>query len=132
MYNHGFNFAIHTIVGGYFGMEAQTLYSGNTSRNNTVIYQNISYCSVVCDQTNLQVRYYLNSNLNGTQAISTPSAFSGHNALFLGCIQYSTTGENNYQNPINANVYSYQYYNRALSTAEISQNFNALRGRYGI
>jgi len=29
-------------------------------------------------------------------------------------------------------VYSTQIYNRALSAAEVSQNFNALRGRYGI
>lgn len=27
---------------------------------------------------------------------------------------------------------SFQYYNRVLSDAEVSQNFNALRGRYGI
>ena len=30
------------------------------------------------------------------------------------------------------NIYSTQVYNRALSAAEIQQNFNALRGRYGI
>ena len=40
--------------------------------------------------------------------------------------------------PININEYnqqnigSFKFYNRALSAAEISQNFNALRGRYGI
>jgi len=30
------------------------------------------------------------------------------------------------------NMYYTQFYNRALSATEISQNFNALRGRYGI
>lgn len=29
-------------------------------------------------------------------------------------------------------MFSYQHYNRALTEAEITQNFNALRGRYGI
>jgi hypothetical protein len=30
------------------------------------------------------------------------------------------------------NIYAVQRYNRALTAAEISQNFNALRSRYGI
>ena len=30
------------------------------------------------------------------------------------------------------NIYNFQIYNRALSVDEVSQNFNALRGRYGI
>lgn len=30
------------------------------------------------------------------------------------------------------NFYSFSYYNRALSAAEVSQNFNAYRGRFGI
>jgi hypothetical protein len=30
------------------------------------------------------------------------------------------------------NFYTFSYYNRVLSATEISQNFNALRGRYGI
>jgi hypothetical protein len=124
------NFAIHTIAGGYFGMEALNLFSGNTSRNNTVINQILSYCTVVCDQSNLQVRYFLNGVLDGTQTITTNYTFNDHNALFLGCRQYSITGENNYQNPINADIYSYQYYNRALTTQEIQQNYNATKGRY--
>jgi hypothetical protein len=32
----------------------------------------------------------------------------------------------------NGNVGNVQIYNRALTQAEITQNFNALRGRYGI
>lgn len=32
----------------------------------------------------------------------------------------------------NCNVYSIKIYNRPLSSTEVSQNFNALRGRYGI
>lgn len=36
-----------------------------------------------------------------------------------------------YENFI-GNIYSFTYYNRVLSAQEISQNFNATRGRYGI
>jgi hypothetical protein len=32
----------------------------------------------------------------------------------------------------NGNVGNVQIYNRALSATEVQQNFNALRGRYGI
>jgi hypothetical protein len=31
-----------------------------------------------------------------------------------------------------ANLYSFKLYNRALSAAEITQNYNALKGRYGL
>ena len=33
---------------------------------------------------------------------------------------------------LNGNIASTKIYNRALSAAEVSQNFNALRGRYGV
>jgi hypothetical protein len=111
-------------------MEAGDLYGGNTSRNNTAINQQISYCSVVCNQTNLQVRYYLNGILDGIQPMASSYTFNDHNALFLGCRQFSTVGENNYQNPLNAEIYAYQYYNRALTDIEILQNYRALKGRF--
>lgn len=36
------------------------------------------------------------------------------------------------QGPLGGNISLVQIYNRALSPAEVSQNFNALRGRYGL
>jgi hypothetical protein len=33
---------------------------------------------------------------------------------------------------LSANIYAYKIYNRALSAAEIKQNFQSLRGRYGV
>lgn len=33
---------------------------------------------------------------------------------------------------LSANIYAYKIYNRALSAAEVKQNFQSLRGRYGI
>ena len=126
------NFAIHTISGGYFGMEAQNLYAGNTSTNNTVINNLASYCCVVCNQSGNLVTYYLNGMPDGTQTITSTFTFSDHNLLFLGCRQYSTTGVTNPQNVINATIYSYQFYNRALSASEIRQNYHATKGRFGL
>lgn len=48
------------------------------------------------------------------------------------------TGTNNitigsgYAGAFGGNIYAVQLYNRALSAAEVQQNFNALRGRYGV
>jgi hypothetical protein len=39
---------------------------------------------------------------------------------------------NNFGKYFKGNIYSYKFYNRALTASEIQQNFNALRGRFGI
>ena len=43
-------------------------------------------------------------------------------------------GRSNFANNayLSANIYAYKIYNRALSAAEIKQNFQSLRGRYGV
>jgi len=126
------NFAIHTISGGYFGMEANNLYAGNTSQNSTVVYNTNAHCTVVCDQTNSIVRYYLNGQPNGTQSITSTLTFSDHNALFIGTRQYSTTGENSYQNPLTGYLYQLLFYQRVLTQTEIFQNYNATKSRFSL
>lgn len=126
------NFAIHTISGGYFGMECNNLFGGNTSRNNTVIYQKTSHCTVVCNQSSNLVTYYLNGVADGTQPITSTVTFNDHNLLFLACRQFSATGVNNYQNPLAGTLFNYLFYNRALSPSEVLQNYNAVRSRFGL
>lgn len=128
-YTNG-NYAIHTITGGYFGLEANELFAGNTSKNNTVINNTISHCTVVCNQTNLLTSYYLNGVADGTQVMTATVTFGDHNLLFLGCRQYNTTGLVNVQNQLNGTIYFYNFYNRALSASEIRQNYNATKGRF--
>jgi hypothetical protein len=72
----------------------------------------------------VSVRAYKNSTL--TQAISAPSgSVTGTTSLFLG----SNSGANVFWEGEISNV---ALYNRALSDSEILQNFNALRGRFGL
>jgi hypothetical protein len=69
---------------------------------------------------------------NGNAVASTGSAPTPVNA---GSPSSLTIGEyNGYQpySPYNGKVSNVQIYNRALTAAEVLQNFNALRGRYGI
>lgn len=69
-------------------------------------------------------RVYVNGELKNSQALTTtPQNFSS-----VTCFgDYTTT-----YRMIQGNVYAIKAYNRALTQDEIRQNFNALRGRYGI
>jgi hypothetical protein len=67
--------------------------------------------------------------VDGIQRVSralstTPSNFS--TTTSFGDFRNSTT------RPIIGDIYSIKIYNRALSASEIKQNFEALRGRYGV
>jgi len=66
--------------------------------------------------------------INGTLSNSLNSNISiPTNNVWIGLWQPPGTGR-----ALNGSVASTQIYNRALSADEVSQNFNALRGRYGI
>jgi hypothetical protein len=72
-----------------------------------------------------RARGYTNGSLFGTGA-SAPSALRYNNpSLLLG--EWGGGGRQ-----WNGRYGNFYYYNRALAAAEISQNFNAQRGRFGI
>ncbi len=67
--------------------------------------------------------------LNGNSILTTTVKLSNNDIEFqIG--QGGTSGPPNQY--INGNIAQVSIYNRALSAAEIQQNFNALRGRFGI
>jgi len=72
------------------------------------------------DETN--VRGYLNGSITDTTSLSNPNY--GGSELKIG----------NWQNNLwfNGNISNVSIYNRALTAAEVLQNYNATRGRYGI
>ena len=69
---------------------------------------------------------YLNGNLVGTQTYTGPGDFSNTNNVLIG------RRFNDASRSLRGSVSVAKIYNRALSAAEVQQNFNALRGRYGI
>jgi hypothetical protein len=71
-------------------------------------------------------RIYLNGVLNGTPATRAASPSSNNN-IILGAYKSSATSE--YSNSI---IGQTLFYTRELSAAEILQNYNALRYRYGV
>jgi hypothetical protein len=78
------------------------------------------YLTVV--RNNTSIIWYKNGINIGTATLGSSSSN----------ILKSVGDYNNRGFPLNGNIASTQIYNRALSADEVSQNFNALRGRYGI
>jgi hypothetical protein len=101
------------------------VYPGGTyTFSNTALSSNTTY-NYIITYNNGTITHYLNGVLNGSSSQTfTPSTnpltigawtYAGSPALFFG-----------------GTIYSVKFYNRVLTTDEISQNFNAIRGRYGI
>ena len=124
----------NNIISGYDGQHAFWMSASNTLRaghgnvsfstvvTTTTIALNTWYCGAVTFNTTTGWRLYLNGSLENTNASTT--SFIGNGDILLG----SYGGGNLLTGRIsNASVY-----NRVLTDAEIRQNFNALRGRFGI
>jgi hypothetical protein len=74
-------------------------------------------------------RIYLNSILQNTTLYGTQNNFVPYVVNKYAWIGRSAFAADAY---LGANIYAYKIYNRALSAAEIKQNFQSLRGRYGV
>jgi len=74
-------------------------------------------------------RIYMNANLQATTLYGTQNNFVPYVVNKYAWIGRSAFNADAY---LSANIYAYKIYNRALSAAEVKQNFQSLRGRYGI
>lgn len=106
-------------------------YTAATSSTNNImttgedIINNVWYfVSAVYENSSFQKSLYVNSVLKNSK--STGVKINWPNSLSR--IGYRLNGTE----PFNGNIGSFQIYNRALSQAEILQNFNAQKGRYGL
>ena len=84
-----------------------------------------SYVIGVRDKTNNSIRIYVNGNLDREISSITGNIRSNSTALTIGSYSganYEFTGK----------ISGSKIYNRALSAQEIQQNYNALKGRYGL
>jgi hypothetical protein len=76
---------------------------------------------------NSTIDFYINNTLKGT--ISRTLIGDGDISNSWATTIFWTRGENVYTS---GDVYFVKIYNRTLTVQEIQQNFNALRGRYGV
>jgi hypothetical protein len=96
--------------------------SGNSVQGGECPNNVWSYCAVTGDSSGLKA--YVNGQLVASNTTPfSPSAPTGGNLLIgsLGGAEF-----------FNGKIGSAFMYNRALTAAEVKQNFNALRGRFGI
>lgn len=77
------------------------------------------------------ISVYVNGILDGS---NTNTALfdlaAGRGPQFIGLAK--TSDANTLSNPFNGTIDNLKVYNRALTAAEVAQNFQALRGRYGL
>jgi hypothetical protein len=79
------------------------------------------------DTSSTVLNLYINGVLDGTRTIGSLFTTGSNLVNQVGCSDGLTPS-----NFTQGNIYDVKVYNRALSATEITQNFNALRGRYGI
>lgn len=98
--------------------------TGVTLADNT--WYHFMFTSEYDGTTNTTMKIYINGVLNNTEAFAGSQTNSGY-PITIGSWYPAATDY-----PFSGIVDSVNVYNRALTAAEVQQNFNALRGRYGI
>ena len=83
---------------------------------------------IVWQRSGLTFGGYVDGISFGTTVIDNV-VIGGNNTAFIGQSKYTSP---TFKNEFKGYISSIQIYNRALTATEISQNFNALRGRYSI
>lgn len=108
--------------------------TGSTVTGGTVCSINNFYYVVLSfggDTSDVTIRGYVNINgvmtLDASKTNVNNPSFNAAYALNFGTFVPSPT--NNY---FNGNIYACQLYNVSLTAAEIQQNFDAMRGRFGL
>jgi len=76
---------------------------------------------MIATWTTSEAKFYINGELKAT---------SSNNAALPSQSTFRISSENGRTRGVNGTVYSFILYNRALSAAEILQNYNAAKGRY--
>jgi hypothetical protein len=79
------------------------------------------------DTSSTTLNLHINGVLDNTKIVGTLFTTGSNLSNQIGCSDGLTPS-----NFAQGNIYDVKVYNRALSAAEVLQNFNALRGRYGI
>jgi hypothetical protein len=83
--------------------------------------------NITCVYDNGVMRNYINGIEEGTGFTTNTNITTANTVLYIG--QRISAGA---VSAFGGNIYTSMIYNRALSPAEVKQNFEATRGRYGI
>ena len=86
----------------------------------------LAIINIICDSTNNLISLYINGSLIGSAARTGWVTSYATSAFYLG---YDNGGTNEY---MLGNFYQFAHYNKVLSSSEILNNYNALKGRFGL
>lgn len=112
--------------------------------SNRVYHENTASTSVAFSVTNGvpfkftatgsagSISVYKNGVLVGTMSNTTTITVGSNIGIILGQEMDSQSGTFDVNQAFKGKIYSTKFYNKALTAAEVQQNFNAHRGRYGI
>ena len=121
-YNHEFKF--------YFGMGSQAGFG--PSIDDVFSTNKWVYLAMTYPTSGTGTKYYFNGVLHATDSFS--NVLSGNvpsnPGISIGARYKVTTDTEQYN--INGQIGPVQIYNRELSEAELTQNYNALKGRFGL
>lgn len=114
------------IITGLYNTKQLSFYlfgSSSVATSATAIEANTWYCVDVTRSVSANtINLYINGSFvsTATAGVLTPAIING------------TIGSENNGNYLNGRIAEVKIYNRALSDTEVLQNFNALRGRFGL
>jgi hypothetical protein len=111
-----------TVFNYYYGTGGgdNTPYTAHTSPFSVVVSETAMICIT---RNTTQTAWYKNGVLGNTQSNPYGIVVTGTSNITIG---------SGYAGYFGGNIYAVQMYNRALSAAEVAQNFNATRSRYGL
>jgi hypothetical protein len=114
-FTNNYGIVLNTTSVGWYAGGANLVAPVNISTN---IWYKVDYV-----YTGTQHQIYLNGNLGNT---NTSSNAAINSILWIGRFYGSNNGR------FNGNIAQVSIYNKALTQSEVTQNFNALKGRYGL
>ena len=112
-------------LGGSWGAHCDT--------DKTVHYDTWYYVVYTWDKANTEIKVYFNGFLDDTDSTSSVSITTSTTGwLGIGASLYNTANGGTPFAHLNGFIGVLQLYDRVLSASEISDNFNATRGRFGV
>lgn len=115
-------------IGIWFPTSGGGIWSSGTSMPNNTWFNAVLTYSYTSGNTSATIAAYFNGNLNSSTTVTPNRSFTGGNSLLGRPEGYGSTPARSFSGSIS----KFYFYNRVLSAKEILQNFNAVRGRYGI
>ena len=103
--------------------DAGFMRSASTSLSTGVWY------NAVTTYDNNTLNIYLNGSNDGSWVIGAVTAYSGNSAGRIGSTLHTNHGT---KGAFNGKIANFKLYNRALSSTEILQNYNATKTRFGL